>query len=260
MSRPVQAFVLVMLGAILVKLAVTKEYLNYVRPGLWPYLIAAGIVFGLLGAAGIVRDFRSTEARQAVERRRARTAERTHGPGAAAGPVPERGHVHDDWYGHGAGWLVCVPLFLLLVLPPPALGSYAAARTGGSAPAPGGRASYSGLPVAGPTELTVRDYAMRAVWDHGRTLAGHSVVLTGFVAASVGDVWYVSRLHIVCCAADAVPAAVAVVGSSRRYPANEWVAVTGTWTPCDPGELHGSVARIRASAVRPVARPVSPYE
>lgn len=259
MSRPVQAVVLVMLGTVLIRLAVTGDYLNYVRPGLGSYLIAAGVFLAALGLIGVVRDLRrDADAAHAHERRRAAARRRTHGPGAEIAPR-EHGHEHDDWYAHGSGWLLCLPLFLLLVLPPPALGSYAAGRSSAAAPAPAGRTSYPALRTD-PAELTLRDYAMRAVWDHGRTLAGHTVVLTGFVAASPGDLWYLTRLHVVCCAADATPAKIEVLGSATRYPTNQWVTVTGTWTPSDPHDLGGTVARIQATTVTAVPRPADPYE
>jgi uncharacterized repeat protein (TIGR03943 family) len=256
-SRQVQAFVLVMLGTVLVRLAVTGDYLNYVRPGLGSYLIAAGAFLVALGLIGVVRDVRSgADAEQAQERRRAAARRRTHGPGADTAP-PE--HEHDGWYAHGSGWLLCLPLFVLLVLPPPALGSYAAGRSGAAAPAPAGRTSYPAL-TSQPATLALRDYAMRAVWDHGRTLSGHTVVLTGFVAASPGDLWYLTRLHVVCCAADATPAKVEVLGSTIRYPTSQWVSVTGTWIPSDPHDLGGTVARIEATTVTAIPRPEDPYE
>ncbi|MGX6608047.1 TIGR03943 family putative permease subunit [Micromonosporaceae bacterium Da 78-11] len=263
MSRPVQAFVLIMLGTVLARLVITGEYLNYVRPGLGPYLVAAGIVFVVLGALGFVRDYGATEkAQHAAAERHARGRVHTRGPLATTQPPAEHAHGHgyDDWYGHATGWLVCVPLFVLLVVPPPALGSYAAGRAGATAPSPAGRSSYSALPAADPAALTVRDYAMRAVWDHGRTLSGRRVVLVGFVAASVGDLWYATRLHIVCCAADAIPAKVQVIGSGRRPPTGQWVAVTGGWIPSDANDLHGTVARIQARDLRTVRRPADPYE
>jgi len=92
---------------------------------------------------------------------------------------------------------------------------------------------------------------MRAVWDRRRTLTGHEIVLTGFVAAPVGDLWYLTRMHVVCCAADAQPDKVQVLGAAR-YPTNQWVTVTGAWIPSDPHDLHGTVARINATEVRPV--------
>jgi uncharacterized repeat protein (TIGR03943 family) len=253
MSRPVQAFILVMLGAALIRLGVTGAADNYVRPGLRPYLVAAGLLFAALGVIGVIRDLRGDQGERAAADSRAEARVRTHGPGAL---LPERDHDHHGWYGHGAGWLLCLPLLLLLVSPPPALGSYAAGRTDAKVPRPAGNPTYPPLSAADPVPLTLRDYAARAVWDHGRTLVGHRIVLTGFVAPSVsgGDPWYIARLHIICCAADAQTAKVAVFRSNGQFPTGQWISVTGTWL------ADGQFAGIQASAVRIVDEPRQPYE
>jgi uncharacterized repeat protein (TIGR03943 family) len=256
MSRPVQAFILVMLGAALIRLGVTGAADNYVRPGLRPYLVAAGLLFAALGVIGVIRDLRGEQVERAAADSRAQARIRTHGPGALPPERPEHDHDHDSWYGHGAGWLLCLPLLLLLVSPPPALGSYAAGRTDAKVPRPAGNPTYPPLSAADPVPLTLRDYAARAVWDHGRTLVGHRIVLTGFVAPSVsgGDPWYIARLHIICCAADAQTAKVAVLGSSGQFPTGQWISVTGIWL------ADGQFAGIQASAVRIVDEPRQPYE
>ncbi|MEV6349086.1 TIGR03943 family protein [Actinoplanes sp. NPDC051851] len=263
MARTAQALVLVMLGAVLIRISATGEYLNYVRPGLGPYLAVAGVFFLVLGAIGLVRDFRAQdEARRAAAARRAWARTRTHGPGAVTTPATpaahDHGHGHDEWYGHGSGWLLCVPLFLLLVLPPPALGSYAAGRAGASAPEPAAGATYATLPTA--TTLTVRDYAIRAVWDEGRTLSGHRITLTGFADTTATDTWYLTRMHVTCCAADAQAAKVEVLGSPTRFARGQWVTVTGTWLASDPDDLNGTVARIQVAEIRATDQPTNPYE
>jgi uncharacterized repeat protein (TIGR03943 family) len=260
MSRPVQAFVLVMLGAALIRLGATGAADNYVRTGLRPYLIAAGVLFAVLGIVGVIRDLRADQVEQAAATFRAEARVRTRGPGAQ--PAERHDHENHGWYGHGVSWLLCLPLLLLLVSPPPALGSYAAGRTDAKVPRPVGNPSYPPLAAADPASLTIRDYAARAVWDHGRTLTGRRIVLTGFVAPAVsgGDSWFLARLHIVCCAADAQTAKVAVVGSPGQFQAGQWIAVTGTWLASDPRDLDGQVARIQAAQVRPVAQPGQPYE
>jgi uncharacterized repeat protein (TIGR03943 family) len=262
MSRPVQAFVLVMLGAALIRLGATGAADNYVRPGLRPYLVAAGLLFAVLGIVGVLRDLRGGEVERAAAESHAQARIRTHGPGAR--PPEPHDHEHDQhgWYSHGIGWLLCLPLLLLLVSPPPALGSYAAGRTDAKVPRPVGSTSYPPLPASDPAPLAIRDYAVRAVWDHGRTLTGRRVILTGFVAPSVsaGNSWYLARLHIICCAADAQTAKVAVVGSPTQFPAGQWISVTGTWLASDPHDLDGQVARIQAAQVRIVDQPAQPYE
>lgn len=261
MSRPVQSFVMVMLGAALIRLVAAGGAVDYVRPALSPYLIAAGIFFAGLGVLGVIKDLTGDQAQRAAAAFGREVHVRTHGPGAISPEQRTHDHHHDGWRGHGIGWLLCLPLLLLLVSPPPALGSYAAGRTDAKVPRPVGQPSYAPLPATDPAPLTVRDYAVRAVWDHGRTLIGRQITLTGFVAPTVGgDPWYIARAHIICCAADAQTAKVAVLGSSAPFPAGQWVCVTGTWTASDPNDLDGQVARISATAVRPIRQPAQPYE
>lgn len=230
---------LTLLGVVLLRLVITGEYQNYVRPGLGVYLAAAGVFFTVVGVLGAYHDFGRPSA----------PSVRTHGPGALD-------YGHSD--AHGVSWLLAVPVLVMLLVPPPPLGSFAAGRGGAAAPLPPSRMVYPALPAT--VALTVRDYAMRAVWDHGRTLAGHRVTLTGFVAAAPDDAWYLTRMHVWCCAADASPAKVQVVGASRRYPTNQWVTVVGSWIASDPNDLAGEVARIRAESISAVARPGDPYE
>ena len=261
MSRPAQAFVMVMLGATLIRLTLTGAAVDYVRAGLSPYLIAAGIFLVVLGVVGVLRDLRGEQAAKDAARFDVEARVRTHGPGARESGQVAVAHDHHGWYGHGAGWLLCLPLFLLLVIPPPALGSYAAGRTDAKVPKPAGRPSYPALPMTSVAAVTIRDYAARAVWDQGRTLAERQVLLTGFVAPSVGgDPWYIARLHITCCAADAQTAKVAVDGAAGRFPAGQWIALTGTWEASDPHDLEGKVARVQAVRIRPIAPPAQPYE
>src|SRR5439155_12237358 len=106
-------------------------------------------------------------------------------------------------------WLLVLPLFALILVAPPALGSYAATRTGTALPKPFG---FPHLPAGDPLHLSVNDYAGRAVYDHGRSLGGRRVTITGFVAAGPDGVTYLIRMVLSCCAADAQPVKVALSG------------------------------------------------
>jgi hypothetical protein len=91
-----RSVLLVVLGATAVWLWWSGDALNYVRPGLAPYLLAAGVtvlLLGLLPPLGLL------------------------GERAAAG-----GH-HP--HGARAGWLLLVPVLVVMLVQPAALGSYA---------------------------------------------------------------------------------------------------------------------------------------
>ncbi|WP_443031959.1 TIGR03943 family putative permease subunit [Streptomyces sp. CA-210063] len=67
------------------------------------------------------------------------------------------------------------------------------------------------------------------MYDSGRTMKGRTIRMTGFVTKD-GDTWYVTRLLISCCAADARPDKIEIRGIDAR-PTDAWVTVTGTWHP-----------------------------
>ena len=79
-------------------------------------------------------------------------------------------------------WLLVLPLLALILVAPPALGSYSALRTGTALQQPFG---YDTLPADGTLRLNLVDYAGRAAYDHGRSLGDRQVKVTGFVALDV---------------------------------------------------------------------------
>ncbi|MDQ0785330.1 putative repeat protein (TIGR03943 family) [Streptomyces sp. B3I8] len=122
-----------------------------------------------------------------------------------------------------------LPLLALILVAPPALGSYSAMRTGTALQAPFG---YAPLPAKNPVPLDLVDYAGRAAYGHGRTLGDRKVRITGFVALDGAGRPYLVRMALSCCAADAQPVK---VGLSGRVPPvlqpDSWLTVVGTYTP-----------------------------
>src|SRR5439155_14796817 len=145
---------------------------------------------------------------------------------------------------------------------PPALGSYAADRSTVSR-VPAQSSDYPPLPAGDPLAMRLDEYEARAVWDAGRTLADRRFALTGFVTTRPAGGYYVTRLVITCCAADAVAVRIAVTGGSAGSLARDtWIEVVGRYDGIDhsrEGEI-GPVATIRADSVRQVAAPREPYE
>ncbi|MEN3298738.1 TIGR03943 family protein [Pseudonocardia sp.] len=251
---PVLLFVL---GVVVVRLTLTGEFLNFVKPGHRWWLLAVGAGLVVLGIAGTVREMRQpcTEAAEP-----ARSRLHTRGPLALAPEVLEahrRAEGHDHSRVPGIAWLLLLPILLVFLVPPPALGAFAAGRAGADVPKPPSSARFEPLGGPDPARPSVYDYAERAAWDDGRTLAGLSVELTGFVTPRPDGGWYLSRLRISCCAADARAYLVEVVGAPKDYPANTWVDVTGTYLASEPG---ARVARLTASRVRTIDAPAETYE
>ncbi|HEV2894093.1 MAG TPA: TIGR03943 family protein, partial [Actinomycetota bacterium] len=102
-DRRTQAAMLAAVGAMVLWLGLTDAALAYVRGTLRPSLAASGVVLLVLAGAAL----------------------RGHEPTPG-------GHGHD----HGAprsGWLLALPVLVLLLVAPPALGSFAASRQGAPA-------------------------------------------------------------------------------------------------------------------------------
>ena len=198
MNRQAQGLLLFLIGGALLRASLTDLYLRYVKAGLRPLLIGAGVVLIVAAVATVWYD-----------RRRARSAAPGH---------------HEPWIS----WLLVVPLFALIVVTPPALGSYAAERTGTALQRPLG---YPSLPAGDPVRLTVLDYATRAVYEHGVSLGGRRVGITGFVTLGPGGAPYLTRMVLSCCAADALPVKVGLAGPvPAGLQPDTWLDVVGTYT------------------------------
>jgi putative membrane protein len=243
--RELHALILALLGATLLKLAWTGDYARYVKLGVRPYLVAASVV--VLAVAAVTLW-------QALTRR----------------PVPALPREdHDDGHGHAHGhrgfdvaWLLVAPMLVLLVIAPPALGSFSAARSGtalGAAPV----SDLPALPDGDPVRLSVLDYASRAVFDHGRSLTGRHVTLSGFVLPGNGGTWYLTRMVITCCAADAQPVKVGLTGAvPGGLKANDWIEATGSYTTRqDKDPVNGeAIPYLTVESSTPIPAPARQYE
>ncbi|MGA5443345.1 TIGR03943 family putative permease subunit [Streptomyces griseoincarnatus] len=156
-------------------------------------------------------------------------------------------------------WLLVLPAAALLLFPPPALGSYSAARDEARRAAES-VGTFPALPAGDPVDLSVSQFGSRAVYDSGYSLRGRTVRLTGFVTPGDGDAWYVARLRVACCAADATTSKVEIRGPDAPET-DTWVTVAGTWRP--RGELGFPSAWppvLDATTVVRIAEPSAPYE
>lgn len=232
MRRAAQNTALVAVGGAMLWITLaTREYVDYVRPGFWPLVVATGVVLCGLGVAGVVVDLR----------RGADSAE----------------HGHD--HGFRMAWLLLAPPVAIFVVAPSALGAFTAARETDRAPVPSAR-SFKNLTATGPAVMPIgefigRAFAVRAGHD---TLTGRPVRLTGFVVPRAGG-WLVVRLEMTCCAADTVPMRVVVV--SAPAPASDsWVQVTGTLAPAR-AKFHGiDVPELTVTNLTHIPAPSDPYE
>ncbi|MFF7935431.1 TIGR03943 family putative permease subunit [Streptomyces sp. NPDC007940] len=274
MRRYGSCLLLALVGAAVLRISLFSElYLRYVQAGLRPYLVASGGVLVLLGAAtAVVRRGERDIVGDADGHGDAgaegygpghgdvRSGSHGHGHGNDQGDDPDHGHAHAG-AGPRIAWLLTLPALALLLFPPPALGSYSAEREAAQRAAQG-VGTFPALPAGDPVELTLGEFASRAIYDSGRSLKGRTVRMTGFVTHGDEGTWYLTRLSVTCCAADATTSKVEVRGApDGAPPVDTWVTVTGTWHPKGALGTDGAWPPVvDASAVRRVTEPADPYE
>jgi len=212
-----------LVGAVLLRLTLTGTYERYVRVGMKPWLIVAGIAVVLLGAATLFRSLRT--------------------------------HAHD--HGVGVGWLLLAPVAALLLVAPPTLGSFGVGR-GARVDVRAGAPVFERMPhKASPVPMTLLEFAQRALDHRGLSFNGNAVRLTGFVSHSKGSGFDLARYQIACCAADAIPVVVHVVGTAGAVPGKDgWVTVTGAFH----GGIRGEIPDLVATSVAAITAPEDPYE
>ena len=234
-----RSLLLVVLGATAVWLWWSGQALNYVRPGLAPYLLAGGVVvllLGLLPPLGLLGKETAAD--------------------HSGGHHQHRGRV---------GWLLLVPVLVVMLVQPAALGSYAVASR--SAVPGGGDSGFQPLaaPVRGAVPMSMAEFVTRAVRDPGPSLAGVRVRLVGFVAPSEGHEggYRLTRFVIFCCAADAEALQAVIRGDPTPRARDQWLEVEGTWQPRPPAaedDPSPPPPALQVATVRPVAPARPPYE
>jgi uncharacterized repeat protein (TIGR03943 family) len=248
-----------LVGVMLIRLTVTDAYQRYVRVGMGPWLLVAGVLLALLGASAVLATLWGSGADS--EDLMVDVDQLDDGDQAGHSPADHNhaGHgEHDHDHANQIGWLLLVPVLALLLVVPPALGSFGVDRSRVTA-APSGAGEYRTL-VAGatPHPMTMLEFDQRAFDHGGASMRGVPVKITGFVARPQdGAGFQLARYQIACCAADAVAAVARVAGASGAAPTRDaWFTVTGVFT----GLGKDGVPEFRASAVQQITAPVDPYE
>lgn len=225
-----------LVGVTLLRLTLTGTYTRYVRVGMGPFLAVAGVVLVLLGVTTLVRSRRAP----------AEAADGHHGHG---------GHGHGHGNGERVGWLLLAPVVALLLVAPPALGSYGVDR-GAVVDVTAGASDLPPLdPGAGPVAMSLLEFSQRAHDHGGESFEGVTVELTGFVADDAAP-FRLARYQVACCAVDAAPLLVRVTGAVGDPPRRDaWVTVTGTFRAVEDG-----LPALAATAITEVPTPDDPYE
>ncbi|MEU5690536.1 TIGR03943 family protein [Actinosynnema sp. NPDC020468] len=231
MRRETQNILLVLLGGALLKLALTGTYLRYVKASLQPWLVATGAIMVLLALVAIARDVR----------------------GKTAG---HEGHEHTG----RSPWLLLLPVLAVFLISPPALGADTVNRSDRTIAQQNSASGFAALPDEQVVSLTMTDFVTRTAWDDSGSLDHRTVKLTGFVVQKDGNT-FVARLAISCCAADASPIKVRLLGGDLAALADDqWVEVTGRVVPGSATKDTAYTPSFTVSAVTPVATPEDTYE
>ncbi len=248
MDERTQGALLLAVGGIAIRLGLTSAALNYVKPGIQPLLLVAGVFLVVLGAATVVRAFRGKPDQLDM-----------HGHA-------DHGHGHQPGHGPAVAWLLTLPLLALLLIAPPPLGAFAAGRQS-DRPLANTGADFGPLPepVDGVVPMRNSEYVFRALYDTDRSLEGHTIRLTGFVTPSdeEGIAFQLTRFTIACCAADGQAINVAVRSDQPAPPVDTWIELDGKWVE-RPGHTLGEISQeppiIQATAFREIPQPKVPYE
>lgn len=236
MNRIARAAILLSLGAMSARLLATGTFGWFVQQRMRLPLLAAAvvlIVFGLYeGASGLREEGRDPS-----------SAFRTTGP--------------------LVGWLLVLPLVVLISVAPAGLGAAAADRVDAYTPSGSSRAFPAIDASREPVEMGVMDFLDRAISDTGRSLEGVTVRLEGLVVndPTLPDGFMLTRFLVSCCAADGIPLQVAVRGTGQALEDDTWVAVDLRWrVPETPyRELDGDWV-VEADAERVTVVPDPPND
>lgn len=206
MNRLGRSAILVALGIVLSRLLWSGGFGWFVQQHMkWPLLAAAivliifGVYEGIKGAAQENRDPDSVN--------------------RSAGPA--------------VGWLLLLPLLVLISVAPTGLGAAAAERVDAYTPT---EATERFAPLEesnGPIEMRVLDFLERATWDESRSLEGTTIRLEGLVVndEDVPDGFRLTRFMVSCCAADGIPLQVDIRNAGAPLADETWVIADVIWRP-----------------------------
>ena len=253
MNRLTQAVVLLLFGGAILRASFTDLYLRYVKEGLRPFLIAAGLVLVAAALTTLWYAWRDPDEAHSLP---------APGPPDGAENPGDVGHHEHGHHEPRVGWLLILPVLGLLLVAPPALGSYAAGQSGAVEAAPASDSDYPPLPPGDPAPVSLLDYASRAIFDGGKSLTGRELRLTGFLTPARDGSPMLARIVLTCCAADGRPIKVGLTGRAPiEVPADTWVEIVGVYDPKTTKDPVNdvSVAYVEVKSWQEIPQPKQPY-
>ncbi len=250
MTREVQSVILFLVGGALLRISAGDVFMRYVKESMRPWLLISGALLVLAGVFVLIDVVRAARRGDVPDDDPAVVDVDEH--------AAEGGHDHGH-HGPRSAWLLVLPVAAIFLIAPPALGAFTAGREASSVAQPAD-ADVPPLPPGNPVTVMLADYAARAVWDDGRTLKGRTVEMTGFVTPNPKGGWWLTRLQLACCAADAIPTKIHPVGGPESLPANTWVKVVGEWVPGGGTQSDTAIPWVKVDSLAKVEEPRNPYE
>jgi uncharacterized repeat protein (TIGR03943 family) len=250
MSRGSQNLVLLLVGLSTAVMLVKGTYLNYVKPGLLPWLIVAALALVALGLVTVIRDIRMAAGRGEEHDEKHDEEHDSDDDG--------HGHRHQPWLT----WLLLVPIAMVAFVVPPALDASGASPQVAAAVSAPQRRAFPPLPPGPAPTVSLPETVMRAAADSTNSLNGRSITLTGFALHHSGGV-DLGRVVIVCCAADAQLARIHLSGdgapAAAGYPDDTWLQIQGQIVPGSSHAEDGFIPTLAVENVTRIDKPANTY-
>lgn len=235
MSRETENALLLLVGVSTAIVTLSGAYTRYVKPSLQPWLLASAALLIVLALAAIVRDVR-------------------RGPHADV----HDGHSHSS----AALWLLIVPVALLAFVVPPAIGPQTARPAVAEVSTDVLRRPFPPLPDEHAPEIALPDLLIRIAQDSAGTLDNRLVSVRGFTIDDGGRT-DLGRVVILCCAADAQLARIAMTGPAvetvSRIPEGSWVRIEGKVPAGQVDSSRSSIPWIEITAAEQIEAPENTY-
>jgi len=206
MNRVGRAMTMFSIGAIMARLLWSGGFGFFVQQRMRIPLLLATIVLLILGTYEAV----------------AGTREQDRDPEAA-----------NKQFGPTVGWMLALPLAVLVSVAPTGLGAAAASRVDAFNPTDATEIFEDLDTSDGPVQMRVIDFLDRAIWDDSGSLENVVVRLEGLVVNSpdVPDGFKLTRFMVSCCAADGIPLQVALHNRGPALADETWVVADVMFRP-----------------------------
>jgi putative membrane protein len=218
-SRETQNALVLLVGLSMGLIAVRGNYLNFVKPALFPWLVIAAVLLVALALVSLIRDLRG-------------------------------GAVHGHHHRGMLAWLLLIPVALTAFVSVPPMSAVGA--TAVSAVAAPTKRAFPPLPVDGTVPLP--EVVMRAAADSTNSLDGRLITVTGFTKGSD-----LARVVIVCCAADAQLASIHLTGNVGEHPDDTWLKVQGKVVPGSSSPATKFIPTMEVISASPIPKPRNTY-